>query len=98
MHLVNILELWLEWLKDEMPLECIPEQREKLISLFDRAVKDYQCKSISFIIFFVNWSISERERNILFGFLCDAVIFYYAQALSKKVKIGCPERISLIKI
>ncbi|CAH3157953.1 unnamed protein product [Porites lobata] len=35
-------ELWSEWLKDEMPLACIPEQKENLISLFERAVKDYQ--------------------------------------------------------
>ena len=27
-----------------MPLACIPEQKENLISLFERAVKDYQCK------------------------------------------------------
>ena len=40
------LELWLEWLKDEIPLACIQEQREKVIALFERAVKDYQCKSI----------------------------------------------------
>ena len=40
------LELWLEWLKDEIPLACIPEQREKVTALFERAVKDYQCKFI----------------------------------------------------
>ena len=40
------LELWLEWLKDEIPLACIPEQREKVAALFERAVKDYQCKFI----------------------------------------------------
>ena len=40
------LELWLEWLKDEIPLACIPEQREKVTALFERAVKDYQCKVI----------------------------------------------------
>ncbi|KAJ7387452.1 positive regulation of histone deubiquitination [Desmophyllum pertusum] len=35
-------DLWSEWLKDEIPLACIPEQREKVIALFERAVKDYQ--------------------------------------------------------
>ncbi|KAL9980223.1 hypothetical protein ACROYT_G008778 [Oculina patagonica] len=35
-------ELWSEWLKDEMPLASIPEQREKVLALFERAVKDYQ--------------------------------------------------------
>lgn len=35
-------ELWLEWLKDEMPLASIPEQREKVTALFERAVRDYQ--------------------------------------------------------
>lgn len=35
-------ELWSEWLKDEIPLACIPEQREKVKALFERAVKDYQ--------------------------------------------------------
>lgn len=39
-----VLELWSEWLKDEMPLACIPEHKEKVITLFERAVKDYQCK------------------------------------------------------
>ena len=39
-----VSELWSEWLKDEIPLACIPEQREKVKALFERAVKDYQCR------------------------------------------------------
>lgn len=35
-------ELWSEWFKDEMPLACIPEHKEKVITLFEQAVKDYQ--------------------------------------------------------
>ena len=39
-----ILDLWLEWIQDEIPLACIPEQKKNIVSLFERAVQDYQCK------------------------------------------------------
>lgn len=36
-------EIWLEWLRDEVPLVCEPEEREKVEVLFNLAVKDYVC-------------------------------------------------------
>ncbi|XP_020902196.1 squamous cell carcinoma antigen recognized by T-cells 3, partial [Exaiptasia diaphana] len=35
-------ELWLEWIKDELPLACLPEHRKMILSLFEHGVKDYQ--------------------------------------------------------
>lgn len=52
-------ELWSEWLKDEMLLACIPEQREKLVSLFERAVKDYQ--SVPIWILFCQFMMDTME-------------------------------------
>ena len=40
------IELWLDWLTDEKTLATTPEQKEKLVQLFERAVKDYACKNI----------------------------------------------------
>lgn len=37
-------ELWLDWLTDEKTLATTPEQKEKLVPLFERSVKDYACK------------------------------------------------------
>ena len=34
-------ELWLDWIKDEEPLVVIPQQKEYITSLYDKAVKDY---------------------------------------------------------
>ena len=38
-----VLELWLEWIQDEMPLVSIPEASMELRQLFDRATEDYLC-------------------------------------------------------
>ncbi|XP_046840830.1 squamous cell carcinoma antigen recognized by T-cells 3-like [Xenia sp. Carnegie-2017] len=35
-------EIWLEWIKDEMPLSCITEQKTYIHDLFEKAVQDYQ--------------------------------------------------------
>ena len=38
-----LVDLWLEWIEDEMPLACITEQKTYIHDLFEKAVKDYQC-------------------------------------------------------
>ena len=37
-------EIWLSWLHDEMKLANTPDQRYAVTMLFERAVKDYNCK------------------------------------------------------
>ena len=44
--LLLILELWLEWLRDEIPLATDEKERKHVYDLFERAVKDYLCKFI----------------------------------------------------
>ena len=39
-----ILEHWLSWLQDEIPLASVEEACLNLRKLFDRAVDDYLCK------------------------------------------------------
>ena len=36
-----MLDLWLEWIGDEIRLACSEEDQEKIISLFERALSDY---------------------------------------------------------
>ena len=38
-----ILELWLEWFQDELPLAVIPEHKDYLIAKFEDSVMDYAC-------------------------------------------------------
>lgn len=38
-------EIWLDWLKDEIKMASEISEREKVYELFERAVKDYICKS-----------------------------------------------------
>ena len=37
------IEIWLEWIQDEMPLACITEHKAYIRDLFEKAVNDYQC-------------------------------------------------------
>ena len=48
MYLVflNILALWLDWLKDEQKLIESENDRQKVNKLFLKAVEDYLCKSL----------------------------------------------------
>lgn len=39
-----ISEMWLAWIEDERKLATTAEEKEKLIELFERALKDYLCK------------------------------------------------------
>lgn len=57
-------ELWLEWLKDEIPLACIPEQREKVTALFERAVKDYQSVRVWILYCQFMMDIMEGEDSL----------------------------------
>lgn len=41
MRLFIFAEFWLEWIEDEKQVE---ENREKMVALFERAVKDYLSK------------------------------------------------------
>ena len=41
---VCTLEMWLEWIRDELPLVSIPEASTELRQLFERATKDYLCE------------------------------------------------------
>ncbi len=45
-------EIWLDWLKDEIRLTEDESDREKVYELFERAVKDYLCKSGSIVFIF----------------------------------------------
>ena len=40
------VELWLEWLGDELPLASLPEASAELRALFEQAVGDYLCTSV----------------------------------------------------
>jgi len=40
-----VVELWLDWLRDEIKYAEATD-RPKVISLFERAVKDYMCEAI----------------------------------------------------
>lgn len=53
-------ELWLDWLKDEIPLAKEDSEREKIYELFERAVKDYICKFTFKWIFFQAHSNKRR--------------------------------------
>ena len=46
-HVVGRLELWLEWLSDEILLcETFPEKMEMRL-LFEAATEDYLCKKVT---------------------------------------------------
>ena len=62
--LFALLELWSEWLKDEMPLACIPEHKEKVMTLFERAVTDYQCKYKCYWCWLVCFTLSSIKASI----------------------------------
>eukprot|EP00794_Sanderia_malayensis_P014299 gene14299-15787_t len=34
-------ELWIEWFTDELPLAVVPDHKEYILSLFEKAIKDY---------------------------------------------------------
>lgn len=36
--------LWLDWLQDEQKVATSIEEKEKLVELFEKAVKDYLCE------------------------------------------------------
>ena len=36
--------LWLEWIRDEMPLVSLPEAAMELRQVFERATEDYLCE------------------------------------------------------
>ena len=42
-EIFNFIEIWLEWIQDEMPLACITEHKTYVRDLFEKAVGDYQC-------------------------------------------------------
>ena len=46
---VYILDLWLDWLKDETTLIETDDDRKKVEDLFQRAVKDYLCMCIGLV-------------------------------------------------
>ena len=48
--LVGFVELWLDWIQDEMKIVDSDDQsdREKICRLFQRATKDYMCESLQF--------------------------------------------------
>ena len=41
MYHINFVELWLEWIKDEVALVSESDERNSVLNLFERAVKDY---------------------------------------------------------
>lgn len=54
----SFIDLWMDWLKDEIKLVSSSEDRAKVEDLFDKAFQDYQCEYLLFIL------------TLLFGFLC----------------------------
>ncbi|KAK3753239.1 hypothetical protein QZH41_004454 [Actinostola sp. cb2023] len=54
-------ELWLEWLKDELPLACLPEHRKTIVSLFERGGQDYQ--SVKLWIEFCQFRMDNMEGD-----------------------------------
>ena len=56
-----ILELWLEWLRDELPLVSVPEAGMELRQLFERATEDYLCE--------FRVQISSKQTNVQMGSL-----------------------------
>lgn len=42
----SFLELWLEWLHDEISMAVDGLDRERVYELFERAVKDYICECL----------------------------------------------------
>ncbi|RUS77540.1 hypothetical protein EGW08_014694 [Elysia chlorotica] len=54
-------ELWLDWLKDEIPLASDDEDRKKLEKLFERALCDYQ--SVPLWLEFVQYSIGRMGEE-----------------------------------
>ncbi|XP_054717886.1 squamous cell carcinoma antigen recognized by T-cells 3-like [Uloborus diversus] len=48
-------ELWLDWLTDEKNIASTPEQKEDVVKLFERAIKDYA--SVSVWLEYVQFSI-----------------------------------------
>ena len=59
----HVTELWMSWLEDEEKLVGTDsEARKKVYELFDRAVKDYLCKS--FLFFFLHsWLVPSSGVN-----------------------------------
>ena len=56
----HVTELWMSWLEDEEKLVGTDgEARKKVYKLFDRAVKDYLCKSLETRLFIhlFNWAV-----------------------------------------
>lgn len=39
----QITELWLDWIRDEMKVAFSDEEKQAVMDLFERAVKDYIC-------------------------------------------------------
>ncbi len=42
----TVTELWLQWIRDELPLCSLPEAALQLRILFETAVEDYLCKYV----------------------------------------------------
>lgn len=42
-------ELWLSWIRDEIKLAITGEQKNEIVKLCERAVKDYTCKTFTFL-------------------------------------------------
>lgn len=49
-----IIELWLEWIRDEQKVCTTNDERQFIVELFERAVKDYTCKYIFNFLFLIS--------------------------------------------
>lgn len=53
----NPTEIWLDWLKDEILLTEEEPNREKVYELFEKAIKDYICESITSMLLHLIWNV-----------------------------------------
>ncbi|GFO32792.1 squamous cell carcinoma antigen recognized by t-cells 3 [Plakobranchus ocellatus] len=63
-------ELWLDWLKDEIPLASDGEERKKVEGLFERALQDYQ--SVPLWLEYVQFSIGRMGEEDGLALIRDA--------------------------
>lgn len=70
--LLSSLELWLEWLHDEISMAGDGLDREHIYELFERAVKDYICEYLGPPDRAVSWGIArEGGRSPELRALCS---------------------------
>lgn len=77
-NFIYVLELWLDWIKDEIVVATTDEEKQYVITLCEKGVKDYLSKFIILIL------LSYILLLFLFMFVRVFVIiwfiFYYWQA------------------